>query len=49
MVEIAKFTEEINELDVYSDIEPIMCPSDDVEEVDEREPHEYVYRAEKLN
>ena len=30
-------------------LEPIMCPFDDVvKEVDEREPHEYVYGIEKL-
>ena len=48
VVEIAKLKQEINEVDDNSEIEPIMCPFDNVvEEVDERKPHEYAYRTEK--
>ena len=48
VVAIAKLAEEINELDDDSDVGPLMCPFDAfVEEVDEREPHEYAYRIEK--
>ena len=44
-----KLAEEIGDVDDESDVDPIMCPFDEVvAEVDGREPLEYAYRKDKL-